>query len=121
MLAKKILKDPTLSLMATKKFNGTIESKDDAKMVVEGAVITEIIEAKNEEAEKEFECELEAQPKHKWLPGTEMPMNKDLPASALTREMQFKKLNFSHMTPNTIKIRKNNVKIIRSRAPTVEP
>ena len=58
LLAKRILKDPNLSLMATKKFHGTIEEKDDAKLVVKGAVIHDIIEKKIEEAEKEFECEM---------------------------------------------------------------
>lgn len=95
LLAKRILKDPNLSLMATKKFHGTVETKDEAKMIVKGAVIHEIIEQKKEEAEKEFECELEYQPTKKMLPGTTLAMNKDVPASALTRKMQFQKLNFS--------------------------
>jgi hypothetical protein len=44
LLAKKILKDPNLSLMASRKFNGTIDKKDPDKLVVTGAVITELIE-----------------------------------------------------------------------------
>ena len=121
LLAKRILKDPGLSAMATKKFHGTVDKENEAKIVVKGAVIHDIIEHKIEAAEKEFECELEYQPTKKMLPGTTLAMNKDIPASALTRKMQFQKLNFTQFTPNTIKIRQNNMKVYTSRAPTVEP
>ena len=53
---------------------------------------------------KEFECEME-KPNKKLLPGYEMVKNSDLPACKLTLKNQFKKLNFTHFTPNTIKIR----------------
>ena len=54
---------------------------------------------------KEFECELE-KPNNKLLPGYEIMKNSELPATALTLKNQFKKLNFTHFTPNTIKIRR---------------
>ena len=53
---------------------------------------------------KEFECEME-KPNKKLLHGYEMVKNSDLPACKLTLKNQFKKLNFTHFTPNTIKIR----------------
>ena len=53
---------------------------------------------------KLFECEME-RPNKKLMAGYEMKKNADLPASELTLKNQFKKLNFTHYTPNTIKIR----------------
>jgi len=53
---------------------------------------------------KLFECEME-RPNKKLMAGYEMKKNVDLPASELTLKNQFKKLNFTHFTPNTIKIR----------------
>jgi len=44
LLAKRILKDPGLSAMATKKFHGTVDKENEAKIVVKGAVIHDIIE-----------------------------------------------------------------------------
>ena len=42
-MAKRILKDPGLSQMATRKFHGTIDKQDENKFVAKGAVITELL------------------------------------------------------------------------------
>ena len=36
LMAKKILKDPNLNTLANRKFNGTIDQKNERKMVVGG-------------------------------------------------------------------------------------
>ena len=58
---------------------------------------------------KEFECELDNPdiPNKKLIPGYEVLKNSELPATALTLKNHFKKLNFTHFTPNTIKIRRS--------------
>ena len=92
-MAKKILKDPNLNTLANRKFNGTIDQKNERKMVVEGAQIHEILEQADDKKD-EFECEID-RPTNKMIPGTKFLYNKDIPASELTRKNQFKKLNFT--------------------------
>ena len=43
MMAKKILKDPNLSTIVTRKFNAHIDKDNDNKMLIEGAEIKTII------------------------------------------------------------------------------
>lgn len=104
LLAKKILKDPNLSTLASRKFHNTIDQTNDRKMVVEGAQIHDIIEQENEKAE-EFEVEIE-RPMNRYIPGCRILYNKEVPAASITIQNQFKKLNFSQFTPQTIKIRR---------------
>ena len=44
LIAKKILKDPRLSQLASTKFQETINRKNDHKFLVDGAVITELLD-----------------------------------------------------------------------------
>ena len=92
-MAKKILKDPNLNTLANRKFNGTVDQKNDRKMIVEGAQIHEILEQADEKKE-EFECEIE-RPTNHMIPGTKILFNNEIAASELTRKNQFKKLNFT--------------------------
>ena len=43
LLAKKILKDPTLSKMATLKFNNVIDKINEEKICKEGTLITDLL------------------------------------------------------------------------------
>ena len=82
LMAKKILKDPNLCTLASRKFNNTIDKTDDRKFIVKGAVVTGLLPQEEDEM-KMFECEME-KPNKKLLPGYEMKKNVDLPASELT-------------------------------------
>ena len=44
LMAKQILKDPTLSRMATTKFHHLIDKVNDDKICTEGAIITDLLE-----------------------------------------------------------------------------
>ena len=105
LLAKRILRDPNLSQLATRKFKTTINQDADDKFICVDAVITDILEQKGDENEM-FECELKNKNQDKMLMGTKLKFNKDVPATELGPVNQFKKLNFDQTTPNTIKIRR---------------
>ena len=95
LLAKRILKDSNLNALANKKFNGSIEKEDSSKFLAQGAILTDLMEDPKEKMEK-FECEMMG-PKNnpKFVKGTELHPNRDIPASALTIQNEFKKLNMS--------------------------
>ena len=57
LIAKRILRDPNLSQLATRKFKQTINQDDDHKFISADAVITDILEQKGEENDM-FECEM---------------------------------------------------------------
>lgn len=121
LIAKKILKDPNLCNIASRKFNNTVDKVDEKKFIVKGAVVTGLLPQEEDEM-KEFECEIE-KPKgrdKKLLPGTTVSTNADLPASSLTLKNQFKKLNYTHFTPNTIKIRQAGGRTKRDMNASVE-
>ena len=105
LTAKRILKDPNLTQMANKRFKDAVDGEDDTKFMKDGGVMTELLEQKDEELAK-FEVELVQPSKEKVVPGVELELNKNVPAEARTAENQFKKVNYSQFTPNTIKIRK---------------
>ena len=44
MIGKKILRDPKLSQLASRKFNTTIDQFDDSKFLFKNAIITDLIE-----------------------------------------------------------------------------
>jgi hypothetical protein len=105
LLAKRILRDPNLSQLATRKFKQTINQDDDHKFICADAVITDILEQKGDENDM-FECEMKEKNADKMLVGTKLKYNKDVPSTELGPVNQFKKLNFNQTTPNTIKIRR---------------
>ena len=95
LLGKRILKDPNLSHMATRKFNTNIEKFQAAKFLVEGCQITDLIE-EQKIAQENYEVELfKNKQENKILPGMEILMNNQIPAGKLSQQIQFKKLNFS--------------------------
>jgi|TARA_B110001450_G_scaffold209163_1_gene200053 hypothetical protein len=110
LLAKRILRDPNLSQLATRKFKSTINQDDDHKFICTDAVITDILEQKGDENDM-FECEMKDMTAEKMLVGTKLKYNKDVPATELGPVNQFKKLNFNQTTPNTIKIRRAGKRI----------
>ena len=57
LTAKKILKDPNLSLIATRKFNGHIEKSDPGKFMAKNCVLSDLQEEPEKETE-EFEVEM---------------------------------------------------------------
>lgn len=57
LAAKRILKDPNLSLMANRKFNGFIEKSDPGKFMAEGCVVTDL-QGEPEVETEEFEVEM---------------------------------------------------------------
>lgn len=59
LLAKRILRDPNLSQLATRKFKSTINQDEDHKFTCKGAVITDIIQ-QNEDENAQFECEMKS-------------------------------------------------------------
>ena len=62
--------------------------------MVDNAEINDLIDKQNEEYEN-FEVELLDKKKGKLLQGVEIVPNSKIPASALTKKNQFKKLNFT--------------------------
>ena len=58
LIAKKILKDPNLSLIATRKFNGHIEKSDPGKFMAENCVLSDLQEEPEKEDEEQFEVEM---------------------------------------------------------------
>ena len=80
-----------------------IDKGCETKFLIEGAQLTDLLKQEDEKME-EFEVEIHPNGR-KIVPGTKIRMNSDVPASALTLKNQFKKLNYSQFTPNTIKIR----------------
>lgn len=108
LIAKRILKDPRLSQLASRKFNEMIEKTHDGKFLVEGALLTDLLEQDNKKLD-EFEIEFDHDTK-KLIPGTKLKKNSEMEAKDITTEMQFQKLNYNQGTTNSIKIRtKNNV------------
>jgi len=57
LVAKRILRDPNLSKLATLKFHENVDKLNDDLMCVKGAVVTDIIKVKND-GDKKFEVEL---------------------------------------------------------------
>ena len=98
LLAKRILRDPNLSQLATRKFKQTINQDDANKFVCADAVITDILEQKGDEDDM-FECEFKDKNTKKMLEGTKLKYNKDVPSTELGPANQFKKLNYNQMTP----------------------
>ena len=56
-MAKRILRDPNLSLQATRKFNVTVDQVRPGKLLVAGAEVKDLIGNEKEE-EKDYEVEL---------------------------------------------------------------
>lgn len=83
LTAKKILKDPNLSLIATRKFNGHIEKSDPGKFMAKNCVLTDLQEEPEKETE-EFEVEMLQENEHKILPGVQLNNNCDIPAGSLS-------------------------------------
>ena len=116
MIAKRILKDPNLSQIATRKFNETIDREKAGRFVLDGALVTDLLDMDKDRA-KEFEVEVMEHAKNeaKMLPGISMKLNSELPASEITPKNQFEKLKYSSIAPNSIKIRrKGGRQIVKS-------
>lgn len=98
LLAKRILRDPNLSQLATRKFKQTISQDDANKFICADAVITDILEQKGAEDDM-FECEFKDKNTKMMLEGTKLKYNKDVPSTELGPANQYKKLNYNQMTP----------------------
>ena len=48
LIAKRILKDPQLSQLASRKFNETVNKDDDAKFLNQGAQLTALLDQEDE-------------------------------------------------------------------------
>jgi len=71
LIAKRILKDPNLSQIATRKFNETIDRSKEGNFVLHGAFVSDLLEMDKDRA-KEFEVELMGKANNKdgkMLPG----------------------------------------------------
>lgn len=77
LMAKRILKDPRLSLLATRKFNALIDKENEEKFMLKSALVTDIIKKQDEQFEV-FECELLDAHKLKLPEGKRMKMDHEV-------------------------------------------
>ena len=83
LMAKRILKDPGLSQIATRKFNETIDRENDQRFAAEGSVLHDLLKQQELELEN-YEVEMKPEKEYKVLEGVNLNYNRDVPEEART-------------------------------------